>query len=255
MAKIPRSLAGGADLAAVAALLALAPQAPLLPAAKPKVEAPLAHVVAREGQQGGPLHLCAAQKPGGWTIITCTNSEGAQVWTDLVSEQAVCLAGTGTFAAVACVDGALSSLYLYSSAGRRLIPSIALEGRCAMLEANGSFLLAVLSDGQCRVWDVLSMTELTSFGLASVMRGAPGEWGAAAVHTAVGARVSGEGVPVITLSNGCSYTHHRGMRCVIRVADGCFAASSLFSHGALLLEGKGPLGRAAADAHAAKQFR
>lgn len=83
-----------------------------------------------------------------------TRSDGECVWEDVIAGGVSCAAGNVLFTAVATVQG---HMHVYSPAGRKMLPTMYLASPVAFLEAgpaSSDHLLAVMSNGDLRVWKV-----------------------------------------------------------------------------------------------------
>jgi len=80
-------------------------------------------------------------------------------WVDYLPSEVTAVGGNSEFVAVGCIDG---SLYLYSPAGRRLLPALLLSAPPKYLEASatGSHVVAVCADGSCVVFDLSEEEEV-----------------------------------------------------------------------------------------------
>lgn len=84
--------------------------------------------------------------------ITCTVG-GRLLWATCVHRPVTLLAGGPGWVAAALQD---ASLLLLSASGRRLLPPVVMQAPIALLSsAPGSRLVALLSNGTTKVWNVL----------------------------------------------------------------------------------------------------
>ncbi|GFR47461.1 hypothetical protein Agub_g9187 [Astrephomene gubernaculifera] len=145
---------------------------------------------------------------------------GSRQWGDAVQGHIVAMAGSSRLAAVSTSQG---DLMVYSPAGRRLFPPIRLSGPAAFLSvaAGSSLLLALLSDGQLRLWDFAAGEVLLDTSVAPLLLAGGGQ-----PPRVTSARISSSGSPVLVLSNAHAYVHHAGLRSWVRVADDAFPASA-----------------------------
>jgi len=77
------------------------------------------------------------------------SKSGETVWDDAVPSLAVRVASTGTFTAISTEDG---GLWVWSKAGRRLLPCAMLEGPASFLLLEGDKLMVVSCVGIVDVW-------------------------------------------------------------------------------------------------------
>ncbi|KAF9026589.1 HIR complex subunit, partial [Haplosporangium bisporale] len=75
--------------------------------------------------------------------VICSQ-KGAVVWVDYLPSPVLLMTGNANFSAVACEDG---GLYIYSPAGRRMMPCIMLESAAAVLECEKEFLMCITACG------------------------------------------------------------------------------------------------------------
>jgi hypothetical protein len=88
----------------------------------------------------------------GRPVATVTCSCGSDVlWSTCSHAHVTAVAGTPSFVALAAQD---ASLQLLSMAGRRLLPPLALASPVALIGASKDMLVAVLSNGDVRAWNV-----------------------------------------------------------------------------------------------------
>ncbi|KAL4452249.1 hypothetical protein ABPG75_007911 [Micractinium tetrahymenae] len=161
---------------------------------------------------------------------------GTAAWTDRLQGAAVAACGTHNFAAVALADG---QLMLYSRAGRHLAAPLKLGAGIAKLSCDAAWrLLALTSSGSVRLFDVEALRSLLNASLAPLLE----EEGV----TVLDARLSRQGVPLITLSNSRAYVWSAELEGWACVADETFAASQFVPF--MSLPGQGEIAEAQARA-------
>jgi hypothetical protein len=80
---------------------------------------------------------------------------GDRIWTDVLPDHVISLAGSRAFAAVGLADG---SLLLYTNRGRRALPPVDLGAPPVLMAAKGDGALLVLTaDGQFVAWDTMTV--------------------------------------------------------------------------------------------------
>ncbi|KAL4441231.1 hypothetical protein ABPG77_011468 [Micractinium sp. CCAP 211/92] len=161
---------------------------------------------------------------------------GAALWTDRLQGAAVAACGTHNFAAVALADG---QLVLYSRAGRHLAAPLKLGAGIAKLSCDAAWrLLALTSSGNVRLFDVEALRSLLNVSLAPLLE----EEGV----TVLDARLSRQGVPLITLTNSRAYVWSAELDGWACVADESFAASQFVPF--MSLPGQGEIATLQAEA-------
>ena len=142
---------------------------------------------------------------------------GVREWDDPVAGAVTVLAASHAFVAAATADG---SLIVWSPAGRRLLPPVALAAPPVSLVAQGWRLLALTADGGVRVWDVATRRGVVATTLAPLLRGA--------VRGApVDARLTASGAPLAVLADGTAAAFDGGLGSWLRVDGGAFPSSAL----------------------------
>ena len=164
------------------------------------------------------------------TSITCKLGDGHTLWSDMIRENVVMLAGNEHMSVVATADCAL---YFFSKHGRRLLPAVILSAQVAHLQVLGApanalraHVVVITSDGMLRAWDASALQETCSISLASLLRDVHGAPSGAVVERVW---LSSAGLPVVAMSSGNCYAYHPGMKVMMRIADDHFQASSLSS--------------------------
>ncbi|KAF9936720.1 HIR complex subunit, partial [Modicella reniformis] len=158
--------------------------------------------------------------------IICSQ-KGAVVWLDYLPSSVLIMTGNSHFSAVACEDG---GLYVYSPAGRRLMPCILLDSAATLLECDSEYLMVLTSCGLISSWNVIQQSVvLSSVSISPILQ--PSSHSADVASSSVSitsATVRQNGLPVLTTSAGQGYTYHEGMKTWVKVIDPWFAISSFF---------------------------
>jgi len=81
-------------------------------------------------------------------------TEGVRDWEDRLPSFALNLVANSHFTACACKDG---TVYVWTRAGRRLLPCMMLDAPAAFLACNGAYLASVTCTGIVDVWCVLNI--------------------------------------------------------------------------------------------------
>ncbi|EKX49410.1 hypothetical protein GUITHDRAFT_136078 [Guillardia theta CCMP2712] len=180
----------------------------------------------------GSLYLNCSRADD-WSVVNCVKEDGAEVWRDYFKEHVTAVSANRRFSAVTCKE---SCLYVYSTKGRRMMPAIALSAQATCLQAGKGmepFLGVLTCDGNIRVWDVVSQTETCSANIHAVL------------HEGVEVDnfwITGDGQPIVGMSDGQCYAYHKGMKCMVRIAESQFRSSEYFSHHRLSGEARGDEG-------------
>lgn len=151
-------------------------------------------------------------------VVGRNNNEEKDVsnvrWRDIIKGRASLAAGNKNFAAVACRD---HSLYVFSPAGRRLLPCIMLNSPAAYLEVNQtSHLMAICTDCSVNIWNIQQQALEMTGSVASLLSG---------TVTIESTQVSETGQCIASMSSGESFTYHSSMKTWVRIADKSFTTS------------------------------
>uniref|UniRef100_A0A672S431 Protein HIRA n=1 Tax=Sinocyclocheilus grahami TaxID=75366 RepID=A0A672S431_SINGR len=111
--------------------------------------------------------------------------------------------------AVACEDRTLS---VFTTCGRRLIPSIILSTPMSALHCSGHFVMALMASATLSVWDVQKQTVLVkNESLNPILSGTDA--------TVSQSFLTQQGVPVVSLSNGKTYCFNSSLETWNLIAD------------------------------------
>ncbi|CAB4382410.1 WD40 repeat-like protein [Rhizophagus irregularis] len=174
--------------------------------------------LAKDRLDGATLKLeCFNNNAKGPSQISCTRGK-VVVWIDYVPSSIILLTGHSQFSAVACEDG---SLFVYSSAGRRLLPVIMLESAASFLEICREYLLCITQTGLIYIWDLRNLKAIvSSVSTAPILQ-------AATIlsddfHSTVSiisACVRPNGIPLLVTSINEAWCYHLDMKTWVRVYD------------------------------------
>ncbi|KAG0345255.1 HIR complex subunit [Podila humilis] len=155
------------------------------------------------------------------------SQKGAMVWMDYLPSAVLLMTGNATFSAVSTEDG---GLYIYSPAGRRLMPCIILDSAASILECEKDFLMCITSCGLVSTWNVnQQLALLSSISIAPILQPAILAADAAVSSVSItSAAVRQNGLPLLTTSAGLGYSYHEGMKAWVRIVDPAFASSSFY---------------------------
>ncbi|KAF8938878.1 HIR complex subunit [Dissophora ornata] len=155
------------------------------------------------------------------------SQKGVVVWVDYLPSSVLLMAGNSHFSAVACEDG---GLYIYSPAGRRLMPCILLDSAATLMECDNEYLMVLTSCGMVSTWNVIQQIAiLSSVSISPILQLSIYAADVASSSVSItSATVRQNGLPVLTTSAGQGYTYHEGMKTWVKVIDPWFAISSFF---------------------------
>ena len=171
-----------------------------------------------------PAVLLEARNTDAKCTLACSRG-GEVLWRDVLPGAALALAGSPSFSAVSTSDGCLT---IYTPAGRRALPPIALGGPAALMSATGSHLLVAASGtGSLWLWNLTptagDATCLVHDSVAPLLAAAPTGTSIALL------RLSAGGHPLAVLSNGQAYFLSPALKAWARVADGHHLRSDYWS--------------------------
>ncbi|KAF8306790.1 WD40 repeat-like protein, partial [Clavulina sp. PMI_390] len=141
---------------------------------------------------------------------------------DYVSANVIAVAATVSFCAAAMED---STLNIYSSTGRRIMPSILLDSPCVVLDICRHYAMAITSTGRLYVWNIKSLKAHIPSTIVQPLVAAP----TASLLSAV---LRPNGAPVLLLSNGSAFSYDADMGVWVKVSEPRWA------HGSEAWEGK-----------------
>jgi protein HIRA/HIR1 len=187
----------------------------------------VAQLAAASTSQDGTSQLAVlleARNTDAKCTLACSRG-GEVLWRDVLPGAALALAGSPSFSAVSTSDGCLT---IYTPAGRRALPPIALGGPAALMSATGSHLLVAASgSGALWLWHLLptsgEVTCLVHDSVAPLLAAVPPGTSIASL------RLSAGGHPLAVLSNGQAYFLSPALKAWARVADGHHLRSDYWS--------------------------
>ncbi|KAH9524197.1 hypothetical protein Btru_053770 [Bulinus truncatus] len=144
---------------------------------------------------------------------------GKMVWNQMLTSKISAVAGSGHVLCAACIDGTLS---VFSSKGRRLLPSLVLGTPPAFLSCNGPYVMAVTTKGLLFVWNFNTLkAEIQQESLSTVM---------SEKDTVDQFRITTQGVPIVTLTNKKSYSYCTSIGCWVLACNGDDKLESFSNH-------------------------
>lgn len=136
-------------------------------------------------------------------------SRDGREWNTLLPSSVVTAAGSSDVVAVACDDRMLS---VFSSCGRRLLPSIQLATPASALNCTTHFVMVLTAGATLSVWDVHKQKSVVKNEcLAAILSGPD--------VTLTQTLLTQQGVPVVGLSNGKSYCFSTSLETWTLVSD------------------------------------
>ncbi|KAH3894120.1 protein HIRA-like [Dreissena polymorpha] len=133
---------------------------------------------------------------GGVTLNKVKVSRGGNtLWQTVMSAPIIAAAGSRFITIVACTDCSLS---VFNDIGQRVLPSIILPSKVAILDVLGQFILAVSCTGSVYVWNLKKkQCVVKNEQLSGIIKGS---------ETLSKAYLAADGTPVIVLSNHKAFT-------------------------------------------------
>jgi protein HIRA/HIR1 len=126
------------------------------------------------------------------------------MWENLVTAKLNIVGGNSFLVCAASED---HCIHLFStSTGRRLCPALVVTSSVSELLCTGNFVMAVTSIADLTVWNVRTMTCLVkNVSLDYLLSGAD--------VTLDHCRLTEQGIPIVSLSNGRSFSYHVDLSC------------------------------------------
>uniref|UniRef100_A0A8C2F679 Protein HIRA n=1 Tax=Cyprinus carpio TaxID=7962 RepID=A0A8C2F679_CYPCA len=136
-------------------------------------------------------------------------SRDGREWDTLLTSRITIATGSSDIVAVACEDRTLS---VFTTCGRRLIPSIMLPAPLAALHCSGHFVMVLMASATLSVWDVQKQTALVkNESLNPILSGTDA--------TVSQSFLTRQGVAVVSLSNGKTYCFNSSLETWNLIAD------------------------------------
>ncbi|KAF9206226.1 HIR complex subunit, partial [Haplosporangium sp. Z 27] len=200
---------------------------PLLAVSKVRLGVPRVRSHITRNKAGLECHNSIAGEQPSKVIYS---QKGSVIWVDYLPSAVLLMTGNSLFSAVACEDG---GVYVYSPAGKRLIPCIMLDSAATLMECDGEYLMVLASCGLVSSWNVIQQTAvLSSVSISPILQ--PTAYAADQASSSVSitsATVRQNGLPILTTSAGQGYTYHEGMKTWVKVIDPWFAISNFYGTG------------------------
>ncbi|XP_077456213.1 protein HIRA isoform X3 [Stigmatopora argus] len=136
-------------------------------------------------------------------------SRDGREWNTLLPSSIVAATGSSDVVAVACQDRMLS---VFSSCGRRLLPSIQLNSPVSALDCSARFVMTLTAEATLSVWDIHKQKVVVkNESLAAILSGSE--------VTVCQSLLTEQGVPVVGLSNGKSFCFSSSLETWTLIAD------------------------------------
>lgn len=144
----------------------------------------------------GQLHRCRCVRAG------------QVLWEQLLTSRIISVAGSRNFTCVACEDRTVT---VFSAKGKRIWPPLLLASQAAVIKCTGHFVMVVTTQGYLFIWNVSSgQVIVQNQPLTAIMSGA---------DKIVSSTLTTEGVCLITVSSGKSYSFAAEVGCWMVVSD------------------------------------
>ncbi|XP_068748339.1 protein HIRA-like [Montipora capricornis] len=168
-------------------------------------------------------------------VLKCSTA-GKLLWETVLMSPGIALAGNRQVICVACEN---RSINLFSSTGRKLLPSMVLDSPASILQCSRHYVMVVTSAGGVYIWDTKRITAVLKNEPVLPLLSGPDV-------TITRASISEPGFPIITLSNHSSYSYDTSVGAWLQLiqADDLLAINS--DHQSVtppqdLLQAQGPL--------------
>lgn len=160
------------------------------------------------------------------TRVNCTR-HGQSLWQDYVPKAVLLLTGNANFWAAGCEDG---TLYLWTPAGRRMMPAMLLSSTPVIMDCRGSYLMVLTAIGYIHIWDIKSLTALHDpIHIAPILDAAsiPGDK-LTQGPSIIFARLNSRGAVIVAMSNGEGWTYSLDMKAWLRLSEPWWAVGSQY---------------------------
>nr|KAG5687049.1 hypothetical protein BaRGS_002422 [Batillaria attramentaria] len=166
-----------------------------------------------EGQAGGDSSLTVevengvAAGSGQLHRCRCVRA-GTVLWEQLLTSRILTLAGSRQATCVACED---KTVTVFNTGGRRVWPPLLMASQASVLKCTGQYVMVITSHGYLYVWNITSgQVIVQNQSLAAIMSG---------TDRIVSSTLTSEGVCLITISSGKSYSFAPEVGCWMVVSD------------------------------------
>ncbi|KAI9513373.1 histone transcription regulator 1 [Russula earlei] len=167
-------------------------------------------------------------------ILECKNAESGDLteisyvsgktvcWLDYLPSPCVVLAATSSFCAAGMLDGTLN---VYSPTGRRLMPTLILDGTATLLSAAKSALVVITSTGVLYSWNVKkACANFASTSVRSLLSPNGSARGTTINIASLAARPNGS--PIIRAASGVTYSYDKNLCSFIKLSEPWWAEGS-----------------------------
>lgn len=128
-------------------------------------------------------------------VLKC-GTAGKPLWETVLMSPGIALAGNRQVICVACEN---RSIDMFSSTGRKILPSMVLDSPASILQCSRHYVMVVTSSGGVFVWDTKRVLAVLKNEPVLPLLSGPD-------ITITRASISERGFPIITLSNHASYS-------------------------------------------------
>jgi len=138
-------------------------------------------------------------------------------WLDYLPSRVLAMTATASFAAVAMQDG---SVNVYSSTGRRLMPTLSLGSPCWAMDSSKHSLMVATCSGQIYSWNTKTQSSyFPPVSLQTLFNSSPN-------CTIVSATVRPNGAPIVQCSTGVAHSYVASLSSWIKLSERWWAEGS-----------------------------
>ncbi|KAI0264760.1 histone transcription regulator 1 [Gloeopeniophorella convolvens] len=181
-------------------------------------------------------YLCRRVPDTGDDILECKNAESGDLtevcyvsgktvlWLDYLPSPGILLVATPAFSAVGMLDGTLN---VYSSTGRRLMPTLALDGTVSFLSGARFTLVAITSTGMLYSWSVKkARANFAPVSMRPLLSSSPNvsAMGTNMIITSLNARPNGS--PIVSTTSGVTYSYDSDLCAFVKLSEPWWAEGS-----------------------------
>lgn len=153
--------------------------------------------------------------------------QGERLWMDYLPSTVLVMTSNTLFSAVGCEDGCI---YVYSSAGRRLLPAIVLESIPVLLQCMDQWLICITSTGVLYSWDMLNKeSHIQGVSIAPVLQTEQqkDEEKPARIKDV---RIQKNGLPILLTAAHQAFVYHVNMKAWTRISDAWYIISEFWGN-------------------------
>jgi len=181
----------------------------------------LTYLSLKVADAGDDILECKNSESGDQTEI-CYISGKTVCWLDYLPSPCVVLGATSTFCAAGMLDGTLN---IYSPTGRRLMPTIILEGTATLLSAAKSALVAITSTGMLYSWNIRkACANFAPTSVRPLLSPNGSARGTTISITSLIARPNGS--PIVCATTGVTYSYDSHLCSFVKLSEPWWAEGS-----------------------------